>query len=177
MKYITTICLSHADITRLMFRFDPEDLQRFNVKELCKFIRGPSEDEKEPAERRRLVKDDDDFEPDESSQWLALKKAVKKKILSGLSSNEIFSLFDSENRTVLDVQSLHAGAGEIGVTMTRAEARAILRRMYLVVDAVDRKSFLTALGLDENSRDNSDRTSTSRRRVADDDYDDEDHLR
>lgn len=146
-----------------MLRFDSEDLQRYNVKELSTFIRGEKDEEEQP-ERHQANRGDDEYEPDESSQWVAFKRVIQKKLISGMSPNELFGIFDTEDRRVLDLQSLHGGARELGVTMTRPEARAVLRRMCLAVDVVDRKSFLPSLGIDHEKPE-----KQLRRRYADDD--------
>jgi Ca2+-binding EF-hand superfamily protein len=147
------IDLSDSDINRFMMKFDPDELQRFNIKEFSKFLTGDEDVSIKPT-KKDYSSDNDNVEGeiDESADWMALKRAIKKKMNSGYSLSEIFSIFDANNKKVLDLMSLQNGARELGIPLTRLEARAILRKLGLAAEGVvDKKSFLYAFGLIDKS--------------------------
>jgi Ca2+-binding EF-hand superfamily protein len=58
---------------------------------------------------------------------------VEELIDSGYTNREIFALFDSDGKGVIDVGMLQKGARETGSMMTRAEARCVyyVYNMYM----------------------------------------------
>jgi Ca2+-binding EF-hand superfamily protein len=157
--------LSDADVNRLMVRFDSEEQQRFEILEFVRFLRGDNDEDmaggdrsdhdrlKDDAETRRYDRrQDDEDDMDDSAVLLSLRRAVKKKLAEGYTANEIFSTFDPENRRTLDLASLQSGAREYGVTISRLEARTILRKMGLAAGGVvDKTSFLISLGIEKDN--------------------------
>jgi Ca2+-binding EF-hand superfamily protein len=73
--------------------------------------------------------------------------------MPGFTQHEIFhSIFDGAGKGLLDQQALQAGARELGLTLSRAETRAVLRRMSsLTGGAVDRDNFFQALMIDHTA--------------------------
>jgi Ca2+-binding EF-hand superfamily protein len=149
--------LSDSDVNRLMVRFDLEEQQRFAVDEFVKFLRGEDDDhlisgDRIPERKVSIVGDEDEL--DDSASFLSLRRAIKKKLADGYTASEIFSSFDPDNRRALDLASLQSGARELGVSISRIEARSILRKMGLAAGGVvDKTSFLVSLGIDQEDSD------------------------
>lgn len=159
--------LSDTDVNRLMVRFDSEEQQRFEITEFVKFVRGDDGEDvaggdrsvhdrlkDDPETRRHGRRQDDEDDLDDSAVLLSLRRAVKKKLTEGYTANEIFSTFDPENRRALDLASLQSGAREYGISISRVEARTILRKMGLAAGGVvDKTSFLVSLGIEKDESD------------------------
>jgi hypothetical protein len=169
--------LTDTDVARLMIRFDSEEVQRFDIDKFSRFLRGKS--------ISSSTTDDDGVMPDsksrssldalETQSWNALKRRIEAKLESGFTKSEVFNIFDYEDKGTLDLMSLQQGAREIGVTLSRAEARSILRRMSILVGgAVDKRTFFEALEVEEvkrESRYRDSRDNDTRGSEYDDDYD------
>jgi hypothetical protein len=67
----------------------------------------------------------------------------------GLTPSEIFALFDESKKGSIDLISLMQGGRELGVTMSRAEGRNVIRRLsFLAGGVIDKGSFFEALGIE-----------------------------
>lgn len=174
------IDMSEADLLRLMLRFDNEDAQRFDIDLFGKFLTGSIGDGEEVSTGRRKLKNS--FDRDNDSNRRTSMEATETRVLSGIrgrvmdridtgfTHSEIFALFDEESKGSLDIVGLMKGARELGVLMSRAEARNVLRRLSLLSGGVvDKVSFFDALDIDYGGR-----KKGHRRRVADDDESDVD---
>lgn len=162
------IDLSDTDAIRLMARFDSEDNQRFDIDKFFRFLRGKTVDEDDLNElnefdmavtRRISIEDAEQLrssrrrKPDESIElhaWTSLKRRVEEKLDAGYTGNEVFGIFDAEDKGVLDVASLHKGSQKLGLVLTTAEAQSILRRMTVLAGAtsVTNATFYDSLGID-----------------------------
>ena len=145
--------LSDSDIQRLMIRFDPDEVQRFDIDMVRRFLRGQSEQEeggelddveavdKPGASKSKLAV--------ETRAYAALKIRVEDKLGVGFSPNEVYAIFDPTGQGAIDLAALLRGARSLGVTWSRPDGRAVLGRMIKVCGgAVDRLSFFKALDID-----------------------------
>jgi len=159
--------LSDLDATRLMLRFDSEDSLRFDIDRFFRFLRGKIiDDDIEDSNNHRLSEFDlaalpnatndktvsavrrssDDIE---THAWTSLKRRIEEKLELGYTGNEVFALFDRYEAGTLDVASLFYGAQKLGITLTLAETRAMMRRMTVLTrGTVNRASFYDALDID-----------------------------
>lgn len=177
-----SIELSDSDIMRLLLRFDSEDSQRFDIEKFIKFLHGRSEEEEflenDEVERSRGSARSLRSSVGKSTEkyvFEALKEKVEAKLDVGLTPNQIFALFDPDEKGILDIVSLQYGARELGMTVTRADMRSVLRRMSLLIGgAVTRKSFFEGLGVDLDQYSDPDFTKSKRARLRN--LEDEDDL-
>ena len=156
--------LTDLDATRLMLRFDAEDSLRFDIDRFFRFLRGKITDGTDDEDLKRLSEFDLAALPNASSAaatvrrssddiethaWNSLKRRVEEKLELGYSGNEVFALFDRYEAGSLDVASLSYGAQKLGITLTQAETRAMMRRMTILTGGtVNRASFYDALDID-----------------------------
>lgn len=158
-----SIELTDTDAMRLMLRFDVEDSQRFDNDKFFRFLRGKQyDDEEDPDElnefdlvvTKRLADDAaiatrKSAEATESHTWGSLKRRVEEKLDAGFTGNEVFALFDRDGKGILDVAALNYGVQRLGLTMTHAEVRSMLRRMTVLAGGtVGKASFFEALDID-----------------------------
>eukprot|EP01038_Epipyxis_sp_PR26KG_P008719 gene8719-11781_t len=183
---LCSIDLSDSDVNRLMLRFDTEENQRFDVDKFIRFLKGKASDELEddlenlkPSENSVTSKKSVEFS--ETHAWETLKSRIIDKLEAGFTPKEVFSLFDPDGRGVLDVMSLHQGAREVGLSISRAEIRSVLRRMSLIAGGpVNRVTFYEALQIDMDDYVDQELRRAQRRKgskqrkqvVVDDDEDD-----
>lgn len=160
--------LSESDISRLLLRFDPEGAQRFDIDSFAAFLKGAKsvsrDGERESRDRPSTS------EASETATWNGLRKAVQGKLKSGYTAAEIFAIFDPEDKRTVDLTSLQEGAREVGLTLSRLEARALLRRMSVMSGGtVDRGNFFSSLDIDikETRRAEASSDKESGRRVSD----------
>jgi Ca2+-binding EF-hand superfamily protein len=155
--------LTDLDATRLMLRFDSEDSLRFDIDRFFRFLRGKITDGDDEDSKRLsefdlaalsnvssaatvVRRSSDDIE---THAWNSLKRRVEEKLESGYSGNEVFAMFDRYEAGALDVASLFYGAQKLGITLTQAETRAMMRRMTILTGGtVNRASFYDALDID-----------------------------
>lgn len=155
--------LTDLDATRLMLRFDSEDSLRFDIDRFFRFLRGKITDGDDEDSKRLsefdlaalsnasssaavVRRSSDDIE---THAWNSLKRRVEEKLESGYSGNEVFAIFDRYEAGALDVASLFYGAQKLGITLTQAETRAMMRRMTILTGGtVNRASFYDALDID-----------------------------
>jgi len=169
---LSNIELTDSDVARLMIRFDSEEVQHFDLDKFSRFLRGKSSSTNEDDNIRDSKSTRTSIDALETQSWNSLKRRIEAKLESGYTKSEVFGIFDYEDKGTLDLMSLQQGAREIGVTISRAEARSILRRMSILVGgAVDKKTFFEALEVDDVKRESrysrdSDRGGTE----YDDDY-------
>ena len=172
------IVMSEEDVMRLMVRFDPDELQYFDVEEFVLFLNGDEDDDR----RRKYGGKDNEVsmgndngygrDMDESRAWMALRKVVGRKLNDGYTANEIFDYFDRTGRG-FDLEGLREGAEQLDLRMSREDAREVIRKMTLKGEGIiDRRSFLSSLGL--ASADDDRPSRRSRRRYDDDDEENED---
>lgn len=144
--------LTESDVSRLMYQFDTEENQRFDVEKFSRFLRGYTVDDVELEDNKidtrssnndltMSVRKSVDIDNDTQS-WSSLKKRIEAKLLAGFTSAEVFAIFDIDRQGTLDLMSLQQGSRELGVTLSRGESRAILRRMGLLVGGVVTKKTL-----------------------------------
>lgn len=157
-----SIELTDTDALRLMLRFDVDDNQRFDNDRFFRFLRGKQYDEEDPDElnefdlavTKRLAEDTaiatrKSAEATESYTWGSLKRRVEEKLDAGFTGNEVFALFDRDGKGVQDVSALNYGVQRLGLTMTHAEVRSMLRRMTVLAGGtVSKASFFEALDID-----------------------------
>lgn len=170
--------LTDTDVARLMMRFDSEEVQRFDIDKFSRFLRGKGVSNSSITEDDSVIPDSksrSSLDVLETQSWNALKRRIEAKLESGFTKSEVFNIFDYEDKGTLDLMSLQQGAREIGVTLSRAEARSILRRMSILVGgAVDKRTFFEALEVEEvkrESRYRDSRDNDTRGTEYDDDYD------
>ena len=71
------------------------------------------------------------------------------KLDAGYTPGEVFALFDPRGINKLDIVSLHDGARELGLVVSRDEVKSALRRMcQLARGEVTRDTFYVALDID-----------------------------
>ena len=88
-------------------------------------------------------------EATESHSWGSLKRRIEEKLETGYTGNEVFALFDRDGKGALDVSALNQGVQRLGLTLTHAEVRSILRRMTVLAGGtVNKASFFEALDID-----------------------------
>jgi Ca2+-binding EF-hand superfamily protein len=142
--------LTEYDVSRLMYQFDTEENQRFDVEKFSRFLRGYTDNDEEDNKYDKRFSNNDltmsvrksmDVDNDTQS-WNSLKKRIEAKLSSGFTSSEVFAIFDIDRQGTLDLMSLQQGSRELGVTLSRGESRAILRRMGLLVGGVVTKTTL-----------------------------------
>jgi Ca2+-binding EF-hand superfamily protein len=171
------IDLSESDILRLMLRFDNEDAQRFDTSLFTRFLTGgkdPAEGTKISKSKRSVDSDGGDVNQSTRTSEAAetrLINALRSRILDnvdiGFTLSEIFAMFDPNGKGSLDLLSLMHGAKELGVALTRAEARNVLRRMSLFAGGIiDKISFFETLDINSKS---GKKKKKSRRSDSDDD--------
>lgn len=160
------IDLSEDDLQRLMTRFDSEESQRFEIKRFVRFLRGrphssaqDSEGEEddpdiEAAERRSgsaaKKKSAASAEETETAAWAALRERIEDKLDAGFTTREVFGYFEAQDTGTVDLMSLQLGARELGVPLSRPDARSILRRMGVMIGGpINRGSFFSAMEVDD----------------------------
>ena len=172
---LCNIELTDTDVARLMIRFDSEEVQHFDLDKFSRFLRGKSSSTNEEDHARDPKSTRSSLDALETQSWNSLKRRIEAKLESGFTKSEVFGIFDYEDKGTLDLMSLQQGARDIGVTLSRAEARSILRRMSILVGgAVDKKTFFEALEVDDVKRESRYRDSRDSERGGteyDDDYD------
>lgn len=161
-----SVDLSDADAARLMVRFDQEESSRFDNEKFFKFLRGQSTTG--DAGKVRGVEDV------ETKAWSYLRQRVIDKLETGYSANEVFSYFDRDRRDTMDLAGLQDGAEQLGASLSRPEARGVMRRMTLLAGGpVDRKAFFESLEIDLDKDYRADKRARDSSR-GDSDYDDRD---
>ena len=183
--------LSDADIQRLMIRFDTEEAQCFDIERFIRFLRGqPSDMDDGEEEEQDLQASGIGWTSDrekkgsktvrrsqegaESRAWAILKRRIEDRLETGFTAGEVFSLFDPSGAGILDLAALLAGSRELGVTMTRAEARNVMRRMSeLCGGAIDRLSFFESFGIDAGSVKRQARKKGKKKDDLDDDFEED----
>ena len=155
-----SIQLTDRDAMRLLLRFDVEDNQHFDNDRFFKFLRGRQYEEENITEERedldeaitrRLmdVATRQSAEAVESHTWTSLKQRVEDKLDAGFTGNEVFAMFDRDGRGTLDMAALTHGIQRLGLTLTNAEVRSMLRRMSVLAGgSVNKASFFEALDID-----------------------------
>jgi Ca2+-binding EF-hand superfamily protein len=146
------IDLSDSDLFRLMLRFDNEDSQRFDIELFGRFLEGTIGDGEEISRLSKKNKneliDRKSIESTDTRATAALRNRIENKIESGYTHNEVFMLFDPENKGTVDLMSLQSGARELGINLSRADSRGVLRMISLYAGGlVDKPSFFEALGV------------------------------
>ena len=137
------IDMSASDISRLVIQFDLDETQRVDIQRFTQFLRGQAAIPQEGSLSKRDERDG------ESAAWASLRLRVLDKLDLGYTENEVFALFDPERRGALDVAGLQHGSRAVNSELSRAEARAVVRRMMqLVTGELDRARFYEALQID-----------------------------
>lgn len=153
------IDISDTDAVRLMLRFDTEDSQRFDNDRFFRFLRGKQIDiddnEYNEFDLAAVKRSTDSHvvrrsvDVTETHSWNSLKRRIEEKLEVGYTGNEVFAMFDPDETGYLDVASLQHGIQKLGLTLTNAEVRSMMRRMTLLTGGtVNRASFFEALGID-----------------------------
>ena len=159
--------LSPSDVARLLHRFDSEENSRVDVDSFARFLRG------QPAAAGASTlgaTSNGDENSAETQAWSAVRRRALDRLEAGFTPGEVFALFDQDNKGNVDLQGLSSGAREIGCTLTRPEARAIMRRMTLLAGGpVDKNTFFEAFQIDLKT---DYRISSSHTRTGDDRRDD-----
>ena len=167
------IDMSEADILRLMLRFDNEDAQRFDIDLFGKFLTGSLADGEEVSAPRSPSKDRDarlSVEAAETRVISGIRNRVMDRLDTGFTHAEVFAHFDEDSKGSVDIVGLMKGARDLGVLMSRAEARNVLRRMSLLAGGVvDKVSFFDALDVDYGGRGKLHRRSRDDNTEMDDD--------
>lgn len=168
------ISLSDNDVTRLMYRFDDAESQRFDIEKFTKFLRGQPEDGKvgrdDMSVRSSRESRHGDVEGVETRVVTSLKNRIEDKLDTGYTHAEVFELFDVDAKGIVDLMCLQRGARELGVNMSRAEARAVLRRLTLNAGGpVDKLSFFDSLGVALGSIPTSSKRRSRRQNDSDED--------
>jgi Ca2+-binding EF-hand superfamily protein len=159
--------LSESDISRLMFRFDDEDTQRFNIDKFSSFLENktsgqPGDDD---ARNRSVRLSSGTSEVSADRLTSKLQSKVSDLLDSGKTKADVFYIFDRDQKGTIDLVSLQQGARELSINLSRPEARALLRRMSLSAGGlVDKQSFFVAIGIKDSNRE----TAKHRRGVAGD---------
>jgi Ca2+-binding EF-hand superfamily protein len=156
----SNIDMSEQDILRLMLRFDNEEAQRFDIRLFRRFLIGEDEHEDlrplKPVTRLLVSENSPNrisAEATETRIITALRNRILDQLEIGATASDIFGIFDESNKGSVDMISFLQGARELGVTMTRAEGRNVLRRLSLMAGGIiDKLSFFEALELDVGKR-------------------------
>jgi Ca2+-binding EF-hand superfamily protein/FtsZ-binding cell division protein ZapB len=154
-----SIQLTDADAVRLMLRFDVEDNQHFDNDRFFRFLRGRQHEDEldDPEEADRAVTQRltevttarKTAEAAESHAWSSLKRRVEEKLDAGFTGNEVFAMFDRDGKGTLDMTALSHGIQRLGLMLTSAEVRGMLRRMSVLAGgAVTKASFFESLDID-----------------------------
>jgi Ca2+-binding EF-hand superfamily protein len=152
----SNIDMSEQDLLRLMLRFDNEEAQRFDIQLFRRFLIGEVQgDELKPqkSQVRTLVAENSPKWKSAEGTEIRVINGLQGRILDqldiGLTPSEIFAVFDESKKGSIDLVSLMQGGRELGVTMSRAEGRNVLRRLSLLAGGViDKVGFFEALGID-----------------------------
>ena len=170
--------LSEADATRLVQRFDSENNQRLDIEKFLRFITGLPYNDSEMINNHGTSRsggsnDQKRILDAANPAWRAMKRKVESLLDKGYSGREIFALFDTDGKGILDVAGVQRGGRELGQALTRAEARGVLRRMNsLTRGAITRQTFYDALEI-EGMRDPVDEENSRGNKDYDDDDDDD----
>jgi Ca2+-binding EF-hand superfamily protein len=156
--------LSDSDISRFMLRFDNDEAQRFDVELFGKFLSGKLEFTNEDTKSSRMSDRDSTRELDtresrshrvsmeavESRVFGSLRRRVAERMNAGFTEREVFALFDEGSGTV-SLMSLQKGGRELGLSLSRSEARTVLRKLSLSAGGiVDKLTFFDSLAVDHD---------------------------
>lgn len=177
LKSCDIVDMSDSDIQRFVLHFDPDGKQQLNISLFVQFLRFEYQDvtstSQVPSSGKATNRDSSNFnrnssvndDETESLSWKQLKSNVQAKIDEGYTTNEVFILFDMERQGLVDLTSLQLGCRELGINLTRSEARAMLRRMNFMIEGpVDKESFFRVLRIDTSNNSNRESGFSSRHR-------------
>ncbi|RYH12467.1 hypothetical protein EON65_38260 [archaeon] len=146
------IQLSKTDILRLMLRFDLDETQRVNIAAFVNFLKGKSYSG--PNGEWRFQNDDtggDDEVRDEYGHdygFAALRQEILDRLGMGYTKGEIFQMFDTEGRSILDNVALRNGCKELNIAPSKLQLRGLMKRLQAGANGLlDRAGFFDALGL------------------------------
>lgn len=138
--------LTQRDITRLVAKFDTDESDQVDVSLFIGFLRGSNELQAPEDGRMQPNALSNSKESIELAAFRHLREKVEQRMERGYSKNEIFSEFVDRPRGLLDLNAMQRGSRELGVLMSQAEARAVLRRMTNIAGGpIDQDSLYLAL--------------------------------
>ena len=161
--------MSKTDTLRLLTKFDKEETQQLHIQSFLSFVTGGdsnynttntndttcstlnmSATNKSQYPRSQVAS--------ETTSINLLKNKIESKLDEGYSIHEVYSYFSDDNSGLVSVTSLLIGAREVGINLSQAECRHIIR---LLVQScgdggpLDEEAFFTVLDI------NTDTTTTS----------------
>ena len=158
------IDMSKTDTLRLLTKFDKEETQQLHIRSFLAFVTGGDSNyntfnntdnntlnmtgttNKSQYPRSQVAS--------ETASINLLKAKVESKLDEGYSVHEIYSYFSDDNSGLVSVNSLLIGAREVGMNLSQAECRHIIR---LLVQAcgdggpLDEEAFFAVLDINTDS--------------------------
>ena len=160
------IDMSKTDTLRLLTKFDKEETQQLHIQSFLSFVTGGdsnynatnnditnsstlnlgSTGNKSQYPRSQVAS--------ETASIHLLKAKIESKLDEGYSIHEIYSYFSDDNSGLVSVTSLLIGAREVGINLSQAECRHIIR---LLVQAcgdggpLDEEAFFAVLDINTDT--------------------------
>eukprot|EP00981_Chlorochromonas_danica_P000346 scaffold90_cov163-Ochromonas_danica.AAC.1 len=147
------IDLSKTDILRLMLRFDLDETQRVHISSFANFLRGRASGIGSGRGGYLVGEDNEsgleDANDEHDNGYSALRQEILERLNMGYTKGELFAMFDSDDRGVVDLVSLQAGCKKLNFALPRVRLRGLMKRLNTVnpQGLLDRKGFFRALDL------------------------------
>ena len=160
------IDMSKTDALRLLTKFDKEETQQLHIQSFLSFVTGSSTSYNINTNNSTLnlgsTGNKSQYPRSQVASGTAsinlLKSKIESKLDEGYSIHEVYSYFSDDNSGLVSVTSLLIGAREVGMNLSQAECRYIIR---LLVQAcgdggpLDEEAFFAVLDI------NTDTTTTT----------------